>query len=68
MLLARYTDSDGRSILHTKFLSSLGAGACFGAYRLADLEYYVNWSRHLLASIRQATGAKAMVGASAVTY
>ena len=35
---------------------------------MADLEYYVHWSRHLLASIRQATGAEALIGASAVTY
>ena len=35
---------------------------------MADLEYYVHWIRHLLASIRQATGAEAIVGASAVTY
>ena len=35
---------------------------------MADLEYYVHWSRHLLASIRQATGAETLIGASAVTY
>ena len=35
---------------------------------MADLEYYVHWSRHLLASIQQATGAEALIGASAVTY
>ena len=37
---------------------------------MADLEYCVHWSRHLLASFkfRQATGAEAIVGASAVTY
>ncbi len=35
---------------------------------MADLEYYVHWSRHLLACIRQATGAEALIGASAVTY
>ena len=35
---------------------------------MADLEYYGYLSRHLLASIRQATGAEAIIGASAVTY
>ena len=34
---------------------------------MANLEYYVHWSRHLLASIRQVTGAEAIIGASAVT-
>ncbi len=34
---------------------------------MTDLEYYVYLSRHL-ASIRQATGAEALIGASAVTY
>ncbi len=37
---------------------------------MADLEYHVHWSCHhdLLAGIRQATGAEALIGASAVTY
>ncbi len=35
---------------------------------MADLEYYVHWSRHLLACISQVTGAEALIGASAVTY
>ena len=65
MFLARYTDSDGHSTPPAEFLSSLGASC--RAQRMADLEYYVHWSRHLLASIRQATGAEAIVGASAVT-
>ena len=35
---------------------------------MADLDYYVHWSRHLLACISQVTGAEALIGASAVTY
>ena len=35
---------------------------------MANLEYYVHWSRHLLACISQATGVEALIGASAVTY
>ena len=66
MFLARYTDSDGHSTPPAEFLSSLGASC--RAQRMTDLEYYVHWSRHLLASIRQATGAEAIVGAIAVTY
>jgi hypothetical protein len=66
MLLARYTDINGQSTPPAGFLSSLGASC--RAQRMADPEYYVHWSRHLLTSLRQATGAEALVGASAVTY
>jgi hypothetical protein len=67
MLLASYNDSDRHSnIPPAEFLSSLGASC--RAQRMADLEFYVHWSRHLLASIRQATGAEALTGASAITY
>ncbi len=66
MLLARYNYSGGHSVLPAKFLSSLGSS--YRAQRMADLEYYVHGSRHLLASICQATGAEAIIGASAVTY
>jgi len=34
----------------------------------ADLNYQVHWSRHLLACLRQITGAELLVGASAVNY
>ena len=66
MLLVRCTDTNGQSTPPAEFLSSLGASC--RAQRMADLEYYVHWSRHLLASIRQATGAEALIGVSAVTY
>jgi hypothetical protein len=35
---------------------------------VADLEYYVHWSRPLLATIRWRTGCELLIGASAVTY
>ena len=62
----RYTDSNGHSTPPAQFLASLGAS--FRAQRMADSEYYVHWSRHLLVSIRQATGAEALIGASAVIH
>ena len=34
----------------------------------ADQEFFVHWSRHLLASIQQITGCELLIGASAVTY
>jgi hypothetical protein len=34
----------------------------------ADQEFFVHWSRHLLASIQQITGCELLNGASAVTY
>ncbi len=66
MLLVRYNYSAEHSISPAEFLSSLGASC--GAQRMADLEYYVHLSRNLLACILQATGAEALIGASAVTY
>jgi hypothetical protein len=66
MLLARYTESDGNFNPTAKLLSSLGASC--SAQRMADLEYYVYWSHHLLASNSQAIGAETIIGASVVTY
>jgi hypothetical protein len=66
MLLVHYNNSDEHSIPSAKFLSSLGT-SCI-AQRMADLEYNVHWSRHLLVCIHHATGAEALKGASAVTY
>ena len=66
MLLVRFHNSEEHAIPSTEFLSSLGASC--RAQRTADLEYYVHWSRHLLACISQVTGVEALIGASAVTY
>jgi hypothetical protein len=38
------------------------------AQNVADLEYYVHWSRQLLATIQWITGCELLIGASAVTY
>ena len=34
----------------------------------ADIEFFVHWSRHLVAYLRQITGSELLIGASAVTY
>ncbi len=66
MLLVRFHNSEEHSIPSTEFLSSLGTSC--RAQRMANLEYYVHWSRHSLTCISQATRAEALVGACAVTY
>ena len=66
MLLVSYHNSEEHSIPSTEFLSSLDASC--RAQRMAYLEYYVHWSRHLLACFRQATGAEALLGANVVNY
>ena len=38
------------------------------AQQTADAEYQIHWSRHLLACIREITGAQLHLGARAVTY
>ena len=38
------------------------------AQSTADLEFFVHWSRHLLASIQKITKSELLIGASAVTY
>ena len=38
------------------------------AQQSADVEYHIHWSRHLLACIREITGAQLLLGARAVAY
>jgi hypothetical protein len=66
MLLAICGDQEATSALTTQFLVDISASC--RAQKVADLEYYVHWIRHLLANIRWTTGCELLIRASAVTY
>jgi hypothetical protein len=54
-------DGPSEVILHQLTVTCL-------AQRHADLQYHVQWSRHLLACLQRSTGAALLIGASAVTH
>ncbi len=66
MLLATYCGQEGHNTPSTHFLGHFNESC--RAQQDADQTYCVPWSRHLLASIRQITGADLLIGASAVNY
>jgi hypothetical protein len=66
MLLAISCDQETASAPTTQFLVDISTSC--RAQKVADLEYYVHWSRHLLANIQWKTGCELLIGASTVTY
>ena len=57
---------EGHNTPNNSFLGHINESC--RAQQDADQTYSVPWSRHLLASIRQITGADLLIGASAVNY
>jgi hypothetical protein len=67
MLLTQYNWLNASSAPPVEFLRLLFASR--RAQQAADQEYYVHWSRHLLASICSITGQNCvLIGVSAVTH
>ncbi len=66
MLIAVRGDQDTACTPTAQFLVDISTSC--RAQKVADLEYYVHWSRHLLANTRWRTGCELLIGASAVTY
>jgi hypothetical protein len=64
--LAISGDQEAASAPTTQFLVDIRTSC--RAKNVADLEYYVHWSRHLLANIRCRTGCELLLRASAVIY
>ena len=66
MLLTTCCNQEAQGAPTTQFLAHISKSC--RAQQDADQAYYVHWSRHLLASVRQITGTELLIGASAVTY
>ena len=66
MLLASCGNQDVPKAPTAQLLSCI-SDSC-RAQSTADLEFFVPWSRHLLASIQKITKSELLIGASAVTY
>ena len=66
MLLATCGNQDVPKAPTAQLLSCI-SDSC-RAQSTADLEFFVPWSRHLLASIQKITKSELLIGASAVTY
>ena len=66
MLLAICCDQEEQQAPTEQFLVQLSESS--RVQQDADRQHYVHWSRHLLANIRQVTGAELLIGASAVTF
>ena len=66
MLLATCCAQEEQQAPTEQFLVQLSESS--RAQQDADRQHYVHWSRHLLANIRQVTGAELLIGASAVTF
>ncbi len=70
MLLATCCDQEEQQAPTEQFLVQLNESSRLRAQQDADRrrQHYVHWSRHLLANIRQFTGAELLIGSSAVTF
>ena len=66
MLVASCCAQEAQRTPTAQFLAQLSESC--RAQQDADRRYFVHWSRHLLASIRQVTGVELLVGASAVMF
>ena len=66
MLLAMCSDQVVLSAPFEQILNRISESC--QAQNDADLEFFVHWSRHLVAYLRQITGSELLIGASAVTY
>ena len=66
MLLAMCSDQVVPSAPSEQILNRISESC--RAQNDADLEFFVHWSRHLVAYLRQITGSELLIGASAVTY
>ena len=66
MLLATYDPQGAQHVPSKEILNHISASC--RAQNIADQQFFVHWSRHLLANIRQITGCELLIGTSAVTY
>ena len=66
MLLAMCSDQVVPSAPSEQILNRISESC--RAQNDADIEFFVHWSRHLVAYLRQITGSELLIGASAVTY
>ncbi len=66
MLLAMCSDQVVPSAPSEQILNRISES--IRAQNDADLEFFVHWSRHLVAYLLQITGSELLIGASTVTY